>query len=445
MQEIKKHIKNTLTLAYPVVIGQLGFIMMGVVDSLMVGELGATPLAAASLANGIFILIFIVGIGISFAVIPLVSIAVGANKYTECGIIFRQSLIVNMILALVLMLMTFICADLLKYFNQPKAVVEQAESYSRILGFSILPAMLFQTFRQFIEGLSVMRPTMVISIAANLINIFGNWIFIFGNLGFPALGLDGAGWATFFSRLFMALVISYYVMKSNRFKQYDVTLKFKGFNIPIIKKILRLGFPSAFQYLFEVGAFSFAVIMVGWLGTKQLAAHQIAINLASISFMAALGVSIAGNIRVGNAVGKQDTKEIRRAGFSAIFLGASIMAFAGIIFVLFRELLPRLYVDDVKVISFASSLLVIAALFQISDGIQAVGIGILRGLTDVKGPTLITFIAYWILGLPIAYLLGFIFDLGVEGVWIGLLIGLTASAVMLTVRFNRKSKHKIEI
>jgi len=445
MQEIKIHIKNTLTLAYPVVIGQLGFIMMGVVDSLMVGELGATPLAAASLANGIFILIFIVGIGISFAVIPLVSIAVGANKYTECGIIFRQSLIVNMILALVLMLMTFICADLLKYFNQPKAVVEQAESYSRILGFSILPAMLFQTFRQFIEGLSVMRPTMVISIAANLINIFGNWIFIFGNLGFPALGLDGAGWATFFSRLFMALVISYYVMKSNRFKQYDVTLKFKGFNIPIIKKILRLGFPSAFQYLFEVGAFSFAVIMVGWLGTKQLAAHQIAINLASISFMAALGVSIAGNIRVGNAVGKQDTKEIRRAGFSAIFLGASIMAFAGIIFVLFRELLPRLYVDDVKVISFASSLLVIAALFQISDGIQAVGIGILRGLTDVKGPTLITFIAYWILGLPIAYLLGFIFDLGVEGVWIGLLIGLTASAVMLRVRFNRKSKHKIEI
>jgi len=445
MQEIKKHIKNTLTLAYPVVIGQLGFIMMGVVDSLMVGELGATPLAAASLANGIFILIFIVGIGISFAVIPLVSIAVGANKYTECGIIFRQSLIVNMILALVLMLMTFICADLLKYFNQPKAVVEQAESYSRILGFSILPAMLFQTFRQFIEGLSVMRPTMVISIAANLINIFGNWIFIFGNLGFPALGLDGAGWATFFSRLFMALVISYYVMKSNRFKQYDVTLKFKGFNIPIIKKILRLGFPSAFQYLFEVGAFSFAVIMVGWLGPKKLAAHQIAINLASISFMAALGISIAGNIRVGNAVGKQDTKEIRRAGFSAIFLGASIMAFAGIIFVLFRELLPRLYVDDVKVISFASSLLVIAALFQISDGIQAVGIGILRGLTDVKGPTLITFIAYWILGLPIAYLLGFIFDLGVEGVWIGLLIGLTASAVMLTVRFNRKSKHKIEI
>jgi len=161
--------------------------------------------------------------------------------------------------------------------------------------------------------------------------------------------------------------------------------------------------------------------------------------------MAALGVSIAGNIRVGNAVGKQDTKEIRRAGFSAIFLGASIMAFAGIIFVLFRELLPRLYVDDVKVISFASSLLVIAALFQISDGIQAVGIGILRGLTDVKGPTLITFIAYWILGLPIAYLLGFIFDLGVEGVWIGLLIGLSASAVMLTIRFNRKSKHKIEI
>jgi MATE family multidrug resistance protein len=290
-----------------------------------------------------------------------------------------------------------------------------------------------------------MRPTMVISITANLINVLGNWIFIFGNLGFPALGLDGAGWATFFSRMFMAFVIAYYVLKSKRFNQYDVTLKYKGIDQKIIKKILQLGFPSAFQYLFEVGAFSFAVIMVGWLGTKQLAAHQIAINLASISFMAALGVSIAGNIRVGNAVGKQDIKEIRRAGFSAIFLGASIMAFAGIIFVVFRDLLPRFYVDDLKVISFASSLLIIAALFQISDGTQAVGIGILRGLTDVKGPTLITFIAYWILGLPIAYLLGFIFELGVQGVWIGLLIGLSASAIMLTIRFNRKSKHRIEI
>ncbi|MCZ7612529.1 MAG: MATE family efflux transporter [Ignavibacteriaceae bacterium] len=203
--------------------------------------------------------------------------------------------------------------------------------------------------------------------------------------------------------------------------------------------------PSGFQYFFEIGAFSFAVVMVGWLGTKQLAAHQIAINLASISFMAVLGISVAGSIRVGNAVGMKDIFETRRAGFTASLLGAFVMFISGVIFILFRNHLPTLYVQDDQVINYASSLLIIAALFQLSDGTQAVGIGILRGLTDVKIPTAITFIAYWIVGLPIGYLLGFTFDLGVQGVWIGLLLGLTTSAILLTIRFNSRSKHIITV
>lgn len=445
MQSVKTHIKNTFILAYPVIIGQLGFIMMGVVDSIMVGKLGAAPLAAASLGNHLMIVVIVVGIGTSMAVTPLVAISVGAKKYDECGIYFRQSLLVNMVLSCVLMIVVVIGAELIIYFNQPASVSRYAISYTRILGFSAIPMMLFQTYKQFIEGLSVMRPAMVITLIANLVNAFINWILIYGNLGFPALGLDGAGWATFSSRIFMAITLLIFVMRYNYFKQYDVSFHFKSINLRIIKRILSIGLPSGFQYFFEVGAFSTAVIMVGWLGTTQLAAHQIAINLASISFMAVLGLSAAGSIRVGNAVGKQDISETRKAGFTAIFAGAAIMACSGIIFVIFRNFLPVLYVDDKSVITIASSLLIIAALFQLSDGTQAVGIGILRGLTDVKIPTAITFIAYWVVGLPVGYLLGFTFKLGVQGVWYGLLLGLTTSAVLLTLRFNAKSKHLVKI
>jgi MATE family multidrug resistance protein len=445
MQAIKNHIKSTAKLAYPVIIGQLGFIMMGVVDSMMVGEIGAVPLAGASLGNSLFILIFIIGLGVAMSVTPLVAILVGAKRVSEYGIYFRQSFIVNMALGFILMSLTFIGSDFFHYFNQPPEVVMQASSYTKIIALSIIPAMLFHTYKQFIEGFSIMKPAMVIAITANIVNAFANWVLIYGNFGMPALGLNGAGWATFSSRVFMAVVIMVYVMNKEYFKQFDVSFHFKSINIPVIKKIIGIGLPSGFQYFFEVGAFSFAVIMVGWLGTKQLAAHQIAINLASISFMAVLGISAAGGIRVGNAVGMKDITEIRRAGFTALLLGTGIMATAGLIFITFNKFLPTLYIDDPGVISYASSLLIIAALFQLSDGIQGVGIGILRGLPDVRIPTLITFIAYWIIGLPVAYLLGFILDFGVQGVWVGLLVGLTASATMLTLRFNLKSKHIIEL
>ena len=441
----KEHIKRTLELSYPVIIGQLGFIMMGVVDSLMVGVLGPVPLAAASLGNSLTLLIFIVGIGVSFAVTPLVAISVGAKKYSECGIYFRQSLLVNVTFGLILMSVTIICSEFIVYFDQPVEVIAIAKSYTKILGLSAIPMMLFQTYKQFIEGLSIMKPAMIITILANIVNALTNWVLIFGNLGFPALGLDGAGWATFSSRVFMASGLMIYVMNKHSFKQYDVSFHFKNINLPVIKKILSLGLPSGIQYFFEVGAFAFAVIMIGWLGTDQLAAHQIAINLASISFMVVLGLSTAGSIRVGNAVGEQNVKQIRSAGFTTIIIAICFMAMSGVAFIAFRNLLPMLYIDDETVISIASSLLIIAALFQLSDGVQAVGIGILRGLTDVKIPTAITFIAYWVVGLPTGYFLGFNLGYDVQGVWIGLLAGLTTSAVLLTLRFNIKSKKIVSV
>jgi MATE family multidrug resistance protein len=444
MQFYKEEIKKTISLAYPVIIGQLGFIMMGVVDSVMVGSVGPVPLAASSVGNSLFILIFIVGLGISIAVTPLVAIAVGGNRYDDCGILFRQSLLINIVVGIIIALIIFILSTLLIYINQPPEVVKQAQSYSRLLGLSAIPSMIFSSYKQFIEGFSVMRPAMVVVLLANLINGIFNWLLIFGKLGFPELGLDGAGWSTFASRVFMALVLMIYVMRAEQFKQYDVTFGFKGINIKVIKKILALGLPSGIQYFFEVGAFSFAVVMAGWLGTYQLAAHQIAINLASVSFMCAVGVSAAGSIRVGNAVGRKNISETRRAGFTAILVSASIMGTFGIVFIILRNVLPSLYIDNPSVISFASAILIIAALFQISDGIQAVGIGVLRGLTDVKGPTFITFIAYWVLALPIGYLLGFKLGYGIVGIWIGLFFGLTISAILLTLRFNKKSQDLVD-
>jgi multidrug resistance protein, MATE family len=445
MQYLINNIRYTFILAYPVMIGQLGLMMMGVVDSLMVGRIGAEPLAAASVGNGIFILIFIIGIGISYAITPITAIAVGGRRFDECSIIFKQGFLINISSAIILIIFVVSLAPVLRYLNQPPEVAEMAVPYTIILGFSILPSMIFLSYRNFIEGLAVMRPAMIITLAANFVNAFVNWLLIYGNWGFPQLGLNGAGWATFSSRTFMMLAIILYVHKAEYFRKFNLSLKQFSLNKEIIIRILKLGLPGGFQYFFEVGAFSFAIIMIGWFGTEQLAAHQIVINLASISFMTVLGISAAGSIRVGNAVGKENIKETREAGFTAILMGGSVMAVSAILFITLNRFLPSLYISDESVLTYASSIMIIAALFQISDGVQAVGIGVLRGLTDVKIPTIITFFSYWVLGLPAGYFLGFTFNMEVFGIWIGFLVGLTASAVLLTARFNSKSKNKIQI
>ncbi|MBK7229329.1 MAG: MATE family efflux transporter [Ignavibacteriales bacterium] len=445
LKNIKEEISKTFKLAYPIMIGQLGIIMMGVVDSMMVGQLGPVPLAAASLGNSLIFLVLIIGIGCSVVISPIIAILVGGKRYSECGTYFRQSLLVNVVLSFIMLGIILLGVNFIQYLDQPPEVVELSIIYMTIVGLSAVPLMIYQTYKQFIEGLSIMKPAMIIAILANLINAFANWVLIFGKFGFPVLGIAGAAWATFVSRVFMALAIMFYVMRNDKFKQYDVNFHFRKLDFPIIKKILSLGLPSGFQYFFEVGAFTFAVIMIGWIGANELAAHQIAINLASISFMVVLGISQAASIRVGNAMGEQSVSKIRKAGFTGIIFGASTMFLAGITFIILNDFLPTLYINDKSVIEIASRLLIIAALFQLSDGTQAVGIGVLRGLTDVKGPTIITFIAYWVISLPIAYLLAFNFNLGVDGVWIGLFVGLTASALMLTFRFNYKSKHIIHI
>ena len=442
MRDLRYQLKTTVKLAIPVIIGQLGHMMMGVVDSLMVGRLGVIPLASASLANSIVFLILVVGIGFSYAITPYVAMAYGKKKFSECGVVLRQGLLTGIAIAVVLTAITFGMTGVIPGLKQSAEVVNETVPYMKILGWSIIPVLIFQVYRQFSEGLFFMKPAMMIIIAANILNALFNWIFIFGHWGFPAMGLRGAGYSTFGTRTAMAVALAAYIMSSRKFNPFSPGLRYKKIDWQMMGKLVKLGMASAFQNFFEIGAFAGAAVLIGWFGPNELAAHQIALNMAAITFMFGLGISASASVRVGNAVGRKDFGYARRAGVISVFLSAAVMGSFGILFVVFRNQLPQLYVSDVSVVHIASSLLVIAAMFQISDGVQVVSLGVLRGLADTRFPTVVTFIAYWIIGLPCGYFLGFVMDYKAQGVWIGLFLGLTVSALLLTIRFFTLTRSK---
>lgn len=436
----KSELSDTIKLAVPVSIGQLGHIAMGVVDSMMVGQVGAVPLAAASLVTGIFFLILVIGFGVAFAVTPLTAIAKGSGKNDECGTVLREGFILNFFISLILFAILYFTADFLALLNQTPEVTNEAAVYLRVLSFSVIPMLLFQNHRSFSEGLSFVSPPMYIAIFANFANAFFNWILIFGNLGFPALGLKGAGIATLFTRSLMMIAMLIYVHKSGKFKIYLDAFFSKKLDLKLMKKILEIGLPSGFQYFFEVAAFSFAAVMVGWIGSFQLAAHQIAINLSSVTYMIILGISSAGSIRVAEAYGMKSAEKVRRAGFSALLISLAFNLMTAALFFLMRDILPTFYNNNANVIALASQLLIIAGFFQIFDGAQATDLGILRGMKDTKKPLLVTVFAYWVIGIPAGYYLAFNMNYGAVGVWIGLTIGLAIVGVLLTLRFHLKTK-----
>ncbi|MGK7392566.1 MAG: MATE family efflux transporter [Candidatus Cyclobacteriaceae bacterium M2_1C_046] len=444
MDSYRSHIKKNFFLAYPVMLSQLGHIMVGVADSMMVGQLGAVPLAAASLGNVIFHLLMAFGIGLSYAITPLVSSADGSGNTSKIAALLRHGTIINGAGGVILFLLIFLGAPVLYYLNQPPDVVELAIPYLFIVTFSLIPLMFFQTYRQFAEGLSFTKQAMVIVIVSNLINVFLNYILIFGKFGFPAMGLNGAGWATLIARFILAGWMAWYIYSGKPFQPFRAGFQLiQSYSTKMFRSLLKIGVPSGFQFIFEVGAFGFAAIMVGWLGAEALAAHQIAINLAAITYMTASGLSAAATIRVGNQRGMKDIFNLRRAAYTIYWMVFIFMGVCALIFIIGRNFLPSLYIDNEFVQQQAASLLIIAAFFQLSDGLQVVSLGALRGLEDVKIPTILTFIAYWILALPIGYFLGFELDLGAEGVWYGLLIGLTVIAIALLIRFNRLTKKEM--
>lgn len=437
--DFKINFSKTTSLAVPVMLSQLGQVLVGVADSMMVGRLGAEPLAAASLANSIFYVALMFGIGVSMAITPLVAMEDGKRNPNKISRLFNHGFVINMATGTMLFLLIVLASPLLKHLNQPEEVVVQAIPYLAIITFSLLPFMFFQTFKQLAEGLSQTKQAMYITLFCNGVNVFLNWVLIYGNMGFPAMGLNGAGWATLISRVMMGAIIVYYVWNSKRYKPYSLGLGIKKLSFPMIARMLKIGVPTGFQFIFEVGAFSAAAIMMGWISVNALAAHQIAINLASVSYMMASGLSIAAMVRVGNQLGRNDIKSLREAGFTTFVMVALFMSITAVIFIVFREFLPSLYIDDREVIKMSATLLIIAGLFQLSDGIQVVGLGALRGMSDVRVPTIVTLVAYWVIGLPLGYVFGFVMGMQEVGIWYGLLIGLTVTGILLLFRFHRLS------
>ncbi|MCP4460583.1 MAG: MATE family efflux transporter [Cytophagales bacterium] len=429
---LKEHFQKNIVLAYPVVIGQLGHIMVNVADSMMVGRVGVIPLAGATFASTIYTTLMLFGLGVSYAITPLVAAEDRKNTSALLGFL-QNGFLMNLILGTILAIMGYSASFFLEYFGQLPEVVAEAKGYLRIMSVSIIPLMVFQTYRQFTEGLSDTMNPMIVSIVSNLLNIGLNWVFIFGHFGVKPMGLLGAGLATLIARILMPAMIIFLTRKN--------TIGFRWhFQLSGIRQLLRIGIPSGMQFIFEVGAFAGAGIMIGWMGAEELAAHNIALNLSAVSYMAATGFAAASTIRMGNQLGLKDKHNLRLAGFTSFITATAFMAFCAILFIIFRDFLPTLYVQDQIVISMASTLLLVGAAFQISDGLQSVGLGVLRGLRDVKIPTLVTFTAFWIVSIPLGYFLGFTKNLGVNGVWIALSIGLTVAAILHIWRFNVLSK-----
>ena len=432
----------------------LGHTFVAFADNIMVGQLGTAELAAVSLGNSLVLMFMYVGIGFSTAITPLVAEADGANDKAAAKNVLKHGILMCVVLGFALFALIMACKPLLYLAKQPEEVVALAIPYLNWVAFSIIPMIIFQAFRQFSEGMSQTRFPMYATILANVLNITINYLLIFGAFGFPKMGIIGAAIGTLVSRVVMLVYLYVLLYAKITYRPFVTHFNFKQLQKRIAMKLINLGFPSSLQVFFEVAIFTAAVWLSGVLGKNAQAANQIALNLSSMTYMVGVGLSVAAMVRVGNQKGLQRFGELRRIGKSVFFLTLLVEIVFACIFIFGREWLPTLYLDvndaanradNVEVLGLASQLLLIAAFFQISDGIQVVVLGALRGLQDVKVPTAITFVAYWMIGFPISYYLGLHTEWKSLGIWIGLLSGLTASAVLLYIRFNILTQRLIKV
>ncbi|MDB4923733.1 MATE family efflux transporter [Mucilaginibacter sp.] len=441
-QKYKNHYRDNLHLAIPVVISQVGHTLVQTSDSIIVGHFaGTVSLAAVSLANSIFVIVLVIGIGISYGSTPLIAQLNGKKDFEECGKLLSNSLFLNVLTGIILFALIALASTLLlDHLDQTAEVVRQARPFLTLLGLSIIPMLIFNTFKQFAEGLGFTKQAMLISIWGNLLNIIIGIIFVKGLFGIAPMGIKGVGYSTLIDRCVMAIVMGVYVFRSERFKKYLKSFILTRINWSRSLQILKIGAPVALQYTFEISAFSGAAILIGTIGYHEQAAHQVAINLASITYMMSSGLSAAAAIKSGNYFGAKDHHNLRQSAISSYHIVLIFMFVTACLFTIGNNLLPWMYTSDGIVIGIAAQLLIIAALFQLFDGTQVVGLGILRGMGDVNIPTIITFLAYWVVGLPLGYLLGIPLHLGVKGIWYGLTLGLMTSAILLFFRFQFISK-----
>ena len=445
LSQYTKEFRYNLTLTYPVIIGLLGHTFVQLVDNIMVGQLGTAELAAVSLGNSFFFVAMSLGIGFSTAITPLMAEADGAKDVTSARKVFIHGLMLCVFLEILLSSAVLFSKPLLYQMGQPEEVVELAYPYLQWVGISLVPLIFFQGFKQFSEGLSYTRPAMYATLIGNVINIILNYFLIFGFWIFPKLGVEGAAIGSLFARSSMLLFMVFYVRFSSKFVAYVQQITFQKPQMNLFRKIFNLGFPSALQMFFEVLFFTAAIWLSGFLGKNPQAANQIALNLSSMTFMFAMGLGVTAMIRVGNQKGRKDIVRLKEVAYSIFMLIFIFDVIFCLLFLSLNKLLPWIYLDGnnpleftnvTEVVEIASSLLIISAFFQISDGLQAVVLGALRGLQDVNIPAWITFFSYGIFGFPIAYYLGIHTELAATGIWIGLLSGLSSSALLLFIRFR---------
>ena len=445
--------KYNWQLAAPVMLGMLGHTFVSFIDNIMVGQLGTAELAAVSLGNSFMFIAMSLGIGFSTAITPLIAEADSAENFKQAKSTFKHGLFLCTSLGILMFLMVFFSKPLLYFMKQPDEVVELAIPYLNLVAFSLIPLIVFQAFKQFSDGMSMTRYPMYATIIANVANVILNYLLIFGKFGFTEMGIVGAAYGTLLSRFVMVLYLWWLLTKKERTKRLVTNIKFFVLDKLMLKKIISLGAPSAMQMFFEVAIFTAAIWLSGLLGKNPQAANQIALNLSSMTFMIAMGLSVAAMVRVGNQKGLQNYIELRRIAFSIFLLGVILAVGFAIIFFSFHKILPNVYVDlndaqnytdNMEVIKIASSLLIAAAFFQISDSIQVMVLGALRGLQDVAIPTVITFISYWLIGFPVSYFLGKEDMYGSFGIWLGLLAGLTSASILLFLRFNYLTQKLIQ-
>jgi MATE family multidrug resistance protein len=444
IKKLVPYYKRNLKLAYPVMLAQLGQVTVSMADTIMVGRVGTTELAASAFANSIFIVIFIFSLGFSLGITPLIGNAFGKKQNKKITVLFQNGLLVNILLSLLLMVLFMPLAPALRWMNQPPDVVEMAIPYFLILMTSALPSAVFFAYRQFGEGIGNTKIAMWITLLGNVVNIFFNYLLIYGKFGFPEMGLIGAGIGTLIARISMAVAFIWVVQKKSIFEPYRRYFSKENFQKLACIRLIKTSFPISGQLLVEVLSFSVSAIMVGWINKENLAAHQIALTMASGTFMLALGVASATTIRISHQFGSGHYKATKVAAIAAMHLAVILMSFNAAMFFIFRNQIPMIFSTDPVVIRIAAQLLIVAGFFQIFDGLQIVGLSALRGLADVKAAMYIAAISYIVICLPLAYLFGFPLHLGTVGVWIGLAIGLVIAALAYRARFNYFMKKYIK-
>ena len=426
-------LKQTMSLALPIMVAQVGQMLMGLTDTFVVGRLGVAPLAAVAFSNTIVTTLFVFGIGMLTSIGVVGSQAHGAGHQETKQAVLRISVWLSTILGLGLALLIFAVQPWLRIFGQAESVLITAEPFLSLLAWSLIPALGYMGAKIFCDSLG--RPTvpMLILYLAVLMNALANWLLVFGNCGAPRLGLEGSACATLISRSVAMLgTFGYAVLIA------DADLRvFSLFRIDwsIVKSLLRLGTPVALQYFSEVGAFSFGAIMMGWIGAGALAAHQIALTCAATTFMFPLGVSQAVSVRIGHAIGRGTQSIIRRIGFSGLGMSAAVMSGFAILFAWQGRPIAQLFSSDAEVTSISAAFLLVAGIFQLADGVQVTAAGALRGLTDVHVPMCLAYLFYWGVAIPAAYCLAFVLKAGAIGIWIGFALGLFTAAIVLTLRF----------